>query len=73
MADVISFAEVVRARRRAKQREYTAACVRILEANLRLTLWLFSSGPLAERPVRARQVRQLGELLEYVTPAGGGD
>lgn len=41
------------------------ACVQILEANLRLVLHLFHTGPLEERPVRARQLRQLSELLEY--------
>ena len=66
MAEVISLADVVRARRRALQREQTIACVEILEANLQLVLHLFHSGPPAERPVRARQMRQLAELLEYV-------
>jgi hypothetical protein len=65
MARVISFAEVVRARRREKEREHMGACVQILEANLRLVLHLFHTGPLEERPVRARQLRQLSELLEY--------
>jgi hypothetical protein len=66
MAVVVSFSDVLRARRRAREREHTALCVQILEANLRLALHLFTSGPVGERPVRARQVRQLAELLEYV-------
>jgi hypothetical protein len=70
MADVISFSQVVRERRRARERVAAEACIRILEANLQLTLHLFSSGPERERPVRARQIRQLGELLEYVTRSG---
>jgi len=41
----------------------------ILEANLQWTLHLFASGPEAERTLRARQIRQLAELLEYVTRA----
>jgi hypothetical protein len=69
MAEVISYKDVLRARRRARQQRETEACVRIIEANLRLALELFSSGPDVERPVRARQIRQLSELLEYVTIA----
>ena len=69
MAEVISFTDVVRARRRARQQRETEACVRIIEANLRLALELFSNAPDAERPVRARQLRQLSELLEYVVAA----
>jgi len=72
MAEVISFNDVVRARRRARRQRETEACVRIIEANLRLALELFSSAPDAERPVRARQVRQLSELLEYVATAAQG-
>jgi hypothetical protein len=66
MAEVISLREVVRARRRAREREYTEACVEIIEANLRLALYLFSGGPPEEREVRSRQIRQLAQLLEYV-------
>lgn len=69
MADVISFTHVVRERRRARERAATEACVRLLEANLQLMLHLFATAPLDERPWRARQVRQLAELLEYVTRA----
>ena len=70
MADVISFSHVVSARRRARERAATEACIHILEANLRLALLLVNTGPSDERAVRARQIRQLGELLEYVTRAG---
>jgi hypothetical protein len=66
MAEIVSFEDVLRARRRAREREYTEQCIRIVEANIRLTLHLFSMGPQAERPVRARQLRQLTELLEYM-------
>ena len=69
MADVISFNQLVRERRRARERAAAEACVHILQANLQFTLHLFSSGPEGERPVRARQLRQLAELLEYVTRA----
>jgi hypothetical protein len=69
MADVISLPRVIRERRRARERAATEACVEILEANLRLTMHLFSAAPSEERPLRARQLRQLAELLEYVTGA----
>ena len=70
MAEVISFGHIVRARRRAREREATEACIQILEANLQLSLHLFATGPEAERALRARQLRQLAELLEYITRAG---
>ena len=72
MAEIIPFTDVVRARRRAARRREVAQCVDIVEANLRLTLELYSSAPLDERPVRARQVRQLAELLEYIVAGEAG-
>ena len=66
MAEVISFVEVLRQRRRAREREYTAACVDILQASLHFAVHLLDSSPKEERAIRARQVRQLAELLEYV-------
>jgi hypothetical protein len=66
MAEIIPFEEIARARRRAARRREAAECVEIVEANLRLTLELYSNGPGEERPVRARQLRQLAELLEYI-------
>lgn len=69
MAEVISLPRVLRERRRARERAATEACIQILEANLQLTMHLFSTGPVDERPVRSRQLRQLAELLEYVTGA----
>jgi hypothetical protein len=66
MAEIVSFADGLRARRRARERERTEQCIRIVEANIRLALHLFAIGPAAERPVRARQLRQLSELLEYM-------
>ena len=69
MAEIISLPRAIRERRRAREAAAAEACVRILEANLQLSLHLFSAGPAEERAVRARQIRQLGELLEYVTRA----
>lgn len=67
MAEIISFGQRASARRRAREQVATEACVQILEANLQLALQVFAAAPDVERPIRARQLRQLAELLEYVT------
>jgi hypothetical protein len=67
MAEIISFGSRASARRRAREQAATEACVRILEANLQLALHVFATAPEPEKPIRARQLRQLAELLEYVT------
>jgi hypothetical protein len=66
VAEVISLTDVAAARRRARQQRHLTSCIEILEGSLRETLHLFATAPMADRPVRARQVRQLAELLEYV-------
>jgi len=65
MAEVIPFEDIVRARRRERERACGERCIEILELNLRLTLELFDAAPVAERPVYARRIRQLSTLLEY--------
>jgi len=67
MAEIISFGSIASARRRARERAATEACVCILEVNLQLALQLFHAAPERERALRARQLRQIAELLEYVT------
>ena len=67
MAEIISFGQRAGARRRAQEQAATAACVRILEANVQLALHRCAVAPPEEKPLRARQLRQLAELLEYVT------
>lgn len=67
MAEIISIGAIASARRRAREREATEACVVLLEANLQLALQCFHAASEAERPLRARQLRQIAELLEYVT------
>jgi hypothetical protein len=66
LARIIPFEEVARSRRRDRSRRETEECARIIEASLDLALNRFATGPRNERPVRARQIRQLAELLEYV-------
>ncbi len=67
MAKILFIDDAVRARRRAEEREMTERCIEIVQLNLTLALHRFSTGPEDERAVRARQIRQLGEVLEYVT------
>jgi hypothetical protein len=66
VARIIPFEEVARSRRRDRTRRETEECAQIIEASLNLTLHQFATGPRQDRPVRARQIRQLAELLEYV-------
>ena len=66
MAEVISLTDLAAARRRARQREHLVSCIEILEVSLQETLQLFAQASVSDRPIRARQVRQLAELLEYV-------
>lgn len=67
MAEIIPFEQRASARRRAREYATTEACVQLLEANIQMTLAVFAAAPAEERPLRARQLRQLAELLEYVT------
>lgn len=66
MAEVIALSDLAAARRRAQRREHLANCIEILEGSLQETLRLFATAPADDRPIRARQVRQLAQLLEYV-------
>ena len=65
MAVVISFQEFVRARRRQEERACAERCMEILESTLRLAVLRLDTAPPEERPVYARRIRQLSELLEY--------
>ncbi len=67
MAEILFIDDAVRARRRAAERETMERCIEIVQLNLTFALHRFSHGPEDERRVRARQIRQLGEVLEYVT------
>lgn len=70
MATIIPFEEFVRARRRDRRRRETAECVEIIGASLERAVQQFNGGPPEDRPVRARQIRQLAELLEYIVDGG---
>jgi hypothetical protein len=72
VAEVISFQEGVRSVRRRRQHDLARRCSELLELNLRLAIELYAAAPERERPIRARHVRQLAELLEYVAATWGG-
>ena len=65
MAVVIPFQDVVRARRRQRERVCAERCIEIIDANLHRALEMFDAAPPAERPLYARRVRQLSALLDY--------
>jgi hypothetical protein len=65
MAVVISFQEFVRARRRQEQRACTERCIEILESTLRLALSRLDTAALEDRPLYARRIRQMSDLIEY--------
>lgn len=65
MAVVIPFQDIVRTRRRQRERAYTERCIEIIESTLHLTLYMLDTAAPQERAVYARRIRQLGELLEY--------
>ncbi len=65
MAVVIPFQEIVHARRRQQERACTERCIELIESTLRLALRMLDTAAPADRPLYARRVRQLGELLEY--------
>lgn len=67
MAKILFIDDAARSRRQARERAITERCVEIVRLNLALALHHFDHGPAGERPVRARQVRQLGEILEYLS------
>ncbi len=70
MGEVVSFRDFAQTRRRRRQEEQMRECVRILELNLQLAFALYEIAPAEERPHRARQIRQLAEVLDYAVRAG---
>jgi hypothetical protein len=65
MGVVVPFQDIVRARRRRQQRACTERCIEIIESTLELAWEMFDTAPPVDRPIYARRVRQLSELLEY--------
>jgi len=67
VAEILSFRDGAVSVRRRRQQDLARRCAEIVELNLRLALELYAAAPPEEKRVRARQVRQLSELLEYLT------
>ncbi len=65
MAVIVPFEDIVRSRRRQRERLYTEHCIALIQSTIELALQMFDDASPAERPVYARRVRQLSELLEY--------
>jgi hypothetical protein len=65
MGVVIPFQEIVRARRRRREREHLQRCVDLIEVNLALAGCDFDAALPEERPVCARRVQLLSDLLAY--------
>lgn len=65
MGVVVPFQDIVRARRRQQERVCAERCIAIIESTLQFALEMFAGASPEERPVYARRVRQLSELLEY--------
>jgi len=65
MAEIIPFTDLVRARRRDRERQSAQHCVELIELNLRLALDRFTTASPREQSLWARRVRVLSELLEY--------
>jgi hypothetical protein len=65
MAEIIPFADLVRARRRERDRETARQCLQLIELNLRLAVDQFGVARSSDRAIWARRIRVLGELLDY--------
>jgi hypothetical protein len=65
MGVVVPFQEIVRARRRRREREHLRRCVELIEMNLALAWSEFDAALPEERPVHARRAQLLSDLLEY--------
>jgi hypothetical protein len=65
MAVVIPFQDIVRARRRQQERACTERCIEIIESTLHLALYRLEAAEPEDRPLFARRIRKLSELLEY--------
>lgn len=65
MATIIPFEDVLRSRRRQQHQYELERCIEILSLNLRLVLDQLESADDDARPLHARRLRHLSELLEY--------
>jgi hypothetical protein len=62
MGQLVQLKEVHQARQRRSEKEQ---CVQLLEWNLKKSIDEYFSSPLAQRSIRAAQIRKLSEILEH--------
>ena len=65
MGQLIEFQEILKARRRERERDSLQQCIALLEWNLEIGLSNYLHSPHEERAVRAGRLKKLSELLEY--------
>ena len=67
MAEIISFAEIQRARRRARppERESLERALQVLRDNLAAAAQMLAEAPRAEQPELLRRVERLTSLVRY--------
>lgn len=65
MAEVIPFDDIVRSRRRRRERESLQRCLELFQLNLEYCALMLENAPLSERPVYVRRIEQLTALIEY--------
>jgi hypothetical protein len=62
MGQLVQLTVVHQARRRRSEKEQ---CLQLLEWSLKKSIDEYFSSPLAERSIRATQIRKLSEILEH--------
>ncbi|MGE0826928.1 MAG: hypothetical protein AB7G75_08180 [Candidatus Binatia bacterium] len=67
MAEIISLQNVIQARRRQQEQDTLRTCIAVIEHSLKVHIEEFPQAPEQEWTIRAKRIRQLGELLEYAT------
>lgn len=65
MGEIIRFEDIVRSRRRQRERESFQRCLEIIAINLEYIQILLAEAGDAERPVYLRRIEQLSALMEY--------
>jgi hypothetical protein len=65
VAEIIELKDILRARTRRREQWLSARCLEIMEESLAHSRHAYDAAPLAERPARARKIRQLEDLIAY--------
>jgi hypothetical protein len=65
VAEIVELKDILRARTRRREHWLSARCLAIMEESLAWLRRAYDAAPPAERPARARKIRQLEELIAY--------